>query len=168
MQGTCRKFPQSSVQNQHFCEPREPAFLLPWKMNGAYHTHQDMLNGFNFVFATYNHKVSWGVGFLLLTFPVVRHPHSSPPDWLFCSPHAGTLGEGQNGLGGRRSHGLVDIYSIITSFPKAVFPGRMRNSPGSPIVGSVPVPLGQDYWTPHSAGPTSILCSSGECSSFGI
>ena len=83
--GTCRKFPHSSVQNQHFCAPQGPAFFLPWRMNGAYHAYSNILKGFDFIFATWPHKINWGVGFLLLAF---KHPCFSP-NWLFCSPHAG-------------------------------------------------------------------------------
>lgn len=48
-------------------------------MSGAYHAHQNVLKGINFVFAMNDHKISWGVGFLLLTFPIVRHPRSHLP-----------------------------------------------------------------------------------------
>ena len=60
---------------------------------------------------------------------------------------------------------LSPVSRWRTSFPKAVFPGRRKNSPGSPTVGSSQAPLGQDCWTSHSADP-SILCSSGKYSSL--
>lgn len=71
-------------------------------------------------FAMCNHKVSWGVGFLLFALPSIRYPCSTS-DWLFCSARAEMLREGKSGLGGRRSHGLVDTYSIVTAFSKACF-----------------------------------------------
>lgn len=50
--------------------------------------------------------------------------------------------------GRMKSRGLVDIYSVTTPFPKAVFtgallPGSMQSLPGSPIGDWVPVPSGR-------------------------
>lgn len=158
MRGTCGSFPRFQFRISTSVNHRDHLFFLPWKMNGTYHACQNILKGFIFFFF-FAHTIIKSVG--MWVFPFLLSPLSDTlPSHPAGSFPFSTCWDVETGAKGRRLGGSVDIDSIKTCFPKALFPRRRQNSPSDPIVGSIPVPLRQDCWPPHSADP-SLLCSSG-------
>lgn len=157
--GYLREFPQVSIQNLHFCEPQGPSFFLTLENEWNLPCMSKHSQGVHFFFFFFAHTIIKSVG--MWVFPFLLSPLSDTlPSHPAGSFPFSTCWDVETGAKGRRLGGSVDIDSIKTCFPKALFPRRRQNSPSDPIVGSIPVPLRQDCWPPHSADP-SLLCSSG-------
>lgn len=92
-------------------------------MIGTYRARQNIVKGLNlFISPFLPHAIIKSAGvwvFLLFAFSVSRYPYPLS-DWLFCSPQAGMLTEGQKGLGGGHVAWLI-LTALQHHSPKLNF-----------------------------------------------
>lgn len=142
MQGTCRKFPQGSIQNHHFCEPQGPSFFLAleneWNLPCMSKHSQEV----QFFFFFLHTQISWSV-FSLLAYPIVRYPLFTS-NWLFSVLHV--LGCGDRGRKVWEGGGNV-AWLILTALrhasPKPCFLEEDRTYPVAPLWAASQCPSGR-------------------------